>query len=147
MPFWACLIDFSCRTLKIFFDVYLLTTFLDLQLYFISVKSQQLSAQDLHFTCFNRFIITWSMILVFLNFLHSAANLVYNSLFKYHTSLSNTFGYTFFSELFSLLFVPFVDFLTVMTLLYLFYYQGMHHIRSENAEVKNRGNIDGAIES
>ena len=64
--------------------------------------------------------------MVVLNFLHSLTNLAYNPLFKYRTVLSNIFEYYVFTEVYAMIFVPITDFLTVGTLLYLFYFQGQH---------------------
>jgi len=71
------------------------------------------------------------MIMVFLNYLHSLSNLLYNTLFKNYSKLRDSYSYQFFVQFFSQLFVPFVDFLTAVTLLYLFYYQGMQILRKD----------------
>jgi hypothetical protein len=121
-PFSQAIVDFTCRVLKIFIDVYMLITFLDLLRFFIRRKVNQLEEREQTFSLFNKFIIAWSMTLVILNFLHSFCNILYNSLFRYHSSLSDTDGYYFFCIFFSQFFVPLVDFLTATTLLYLFYF-------------------------
>ncbi len=102
----------------------MLITFLDLQSFFIKEKVEQLTLRDQMLTTFNKFIIKWTIALVALNFLHSLANIIYNSYFNYHSQLSHKFGYIFFRYFFSGLYVPFVDFCTATTLLYLFYHQG-----------------------
>lgn len=119
---WSCIVDYICRVLKVLIDIYMVTTFIDLQTFFIREKAEQLAEKDLEFTCFNKFIIIWTITLVILNFLHSLTNLAYNPLFKYHTVLSNIFEYEVFTEVYAMIFVPLTDFLTVATLLYLFYF-------------------------
>ena len=69
--------------------------------------------------------MAWTLTLVILNFLHSFGNIIYNSYFKYHSIIENSAWYMFFTALFSGCYVPMVDFLTIITLLYLFYFQGM----------------------
>jgi hypothetical protein len=123
---WSCILDYICRVLKVLIDIYMVTTFIDLQTFFIKEKAEQLAEKDKEFTCFNKFIIIWTITLVVLNFLHSLTNLAYNPLFKYHTVLSIIFEYYVFTEVYAMIFVPLVDFLTVATLLYLFYFQGQH---------------------
>ena len=61
-----------------------------------------------------------------------------------------------FTEVFAMIYVPFADFLTVVTLLYLFYFQGMHSKKKKknfssvsgvnNLDKNNRGaNIFGKL--
>lgn len=134
MPLWQSLIDFIFRTLKILIDAYILITFIDLQTFFIKVKREQLKQRDLTLTTFNKLIIGWSIVLVSLNFLHSLINLVYNSYFKYHSSLSGKPSYIFFRQFFAGLYVPFVDFCTATTLLYLFFYQGRQSLKKSRSQ-------------
>jgi hypothetical protein len=110
----------------------MLITFVDLQSYFIKEKAEQLQLRDKDLSTFNKIIIGWTISLVSLNFLHSLAGLIYNSYFEYHSSLSDKPSYTFFRQFFSGLYVPFVDFCTATTLLYLFFYQGMQTLRKSN---------------
>ena len=123
---WSCILDYICRVLKVLIDIYMVISFIDLQTFFIREKAEQLAEKEMEFTCFNKFIISWAITLVVLNFLHSLLNLAYNPLFKYHTVLSNIFEYGVFTEVYGMIYVPLVDFLTVLTLLYLFYFQGQH---------------------
>ena len=122
MPLWSCTVDFVLRISKILIDIYILVTFFELFIYFLTQKTVQLDIREQKLTAFNKFVIIWTIILVALNFIHSLTNVIYNSYFKYHSVLSNKQGYIFFSEFFSQLYVPFVDFCTAITLLYLFYY-------------------------
>ena len=124
--------DFVCRVLKILIDAYILITFIDLQSYFIKEKVGQLNFRDKELSTFNKFIIGWTITMVTLNFLHSLGGLIYNSYFKYHSILSDKPSYFFFRQLFAGLYVPFVDFCTATTLLYLFFYQGMQTLRKSN---------------
>lgn len=122
MPMWQSQVDFVCRVIKILIDAYMLITFVDLQSYFIKEKAEQLQLRDKDLSTFNKIIIGWTISLVSLNFLHSLAGLIYNSYFEYHSSLSDKPSYSFFRQFFSGLYVPFVDFCTATTLLYLFFY-------------------------
>ena len=137
---WSCITDYICRVLKVLIDIYMVTSFIDLQTFFIKEKAEQLAEKEMEFTCFNKFIIIWAITLVFLNFLHSLVNLAYNPLFKYHTVLSNIFEYQVFTEVYAMICVPLVDFLTVETLLYLFYFQGQN---SSGANKKQSRQQDG----
>ena len=83
--FVTSIIDFCARIIKILIDIYMITTFIDLQTFFIREKADQLAERDSQFSCFNKFIIVWSIAVVSLNFLHSLGNVVYNPLFKYYT--------------------------------------------------------------
>lgn len=96
MPLWQCQIDFALRVTKILIDAYMLITFIDLQSFFIKEKVEQLILRDQKLTTFNKIIISWTTVLVTLNFLHSLTNLIYNSYFMYHSSLSDSFAYIFF---------------------------------------------------
>lgn len=60
-----------------------------------------------------------------LNFIHSFLNMLANNLMYYSTSLGRQKWYPDFLNITTCLFMPLSDFLTVMTLLYLFYFQGM----------------------
>ena len=132
MPMGQCYVDFVVRVVKILIDAYMLVTFIDLQSFFIKEKGEQLQLRDKHLSTFNKVIIGWTISLVALNFVHSLGGLIYNSYFKYHSSLSNEPSYSFFSQFFADLYIPFVDFCTATTLLYLFFYQGMQTMRKTN---------------
>jgi len=69
---------------------------------------------------------------VILNFVHSFANLVYNPLLNFYSFLADNMGFTVFYIILGTLYIPFVDFLTAVTLLYLFYYQGMHSMKKKS---------------
>jgi hypothetical protein len=83
---------------------------------------------------------------VVLNLLHSIGNIVYNYLII-SSAMGNTDGYKLFSTVFSLIYMPLADFLTVMTILYLFYFQGMqlikHHRLSTTPKLKKKAGVDG----
>jgi hypothetical protein len=100
----------------------MLVTFIDIKGFFIRQKAEQLREKDMNLSTFNKYVIAWTMVLLVLNFSHSLGNIAYNPLFKYYSILSDNFGYEFFSEFFAEIYVPFVDFLTGLTLLYLFYF-------------------------
>ena len=117
----AC-VDFSFRVLKLILDTFLIMIFIDLLRYFVRRKSQQLDESGKKLTGFNKFIIVWTLILVSANYLHSAANLIYNSLILNYSVLKDDEGYKIFRVTFAQLYVPLADYLTVMTLLYLFYF-------------------------
>ncbi len=134
---WSCIIDYICRILKVLIDIYMVTSFIDLQTFFIKEKAEQLAEKEKEFTCFNKFIIIWTITLVILNFLHSLINLAYNPLFKYHTVLKDVFEYAVFTEVYAMICVPLVDFLTVATLLYLFYFQGQHSAQKKQIRAQD----------
>ena len=64
-----------------------------------------------------------------LNFFHSLLNLVYNPLMKNYSWWADLVAFRVFNMIVGTIFLPFVDFLTVATLLYLFHHQGMHSIK------------------
>ena len=103
--------------------------------YFIGRKRLQLSEQDKELSPFNRFVIGWTLTLVILNYLHSATNLIYNPLIANFSVMKDEYSYKVFKISFADFFVPLSDFLTVTTLLYLFYFQARKQL---NEEVRGR---------
>jgi hypothetical protein len=67
----------------------------------------------------------WTLVLVGLNLMHSVGTIFYNQLFLNSSVLGHMDGYHIFAIVFPLIFMPIADFLTIMSLLYLFHYQGM----------------------
>jgi len=65
--------------------------------------------------------------------------LIYNSLILNFSILKDNEGYTVFRVIFAEVYVPLSDFLTVMTLLYLFYFQAIRQI-SQQEKVFGRQN-------
>ena len=131
----SSILDFCLRVLKILLDIYVLFVFLELHTYFVMRKKTYLEVYSLgRFSCFNKLIIVWTIILSLANFFHSLANIMYNALIANYTTLSDDPGYDLFSKAFSGLYVPVVDFLTAMTLLYLFYFQGMQTLKNLRAK-------------
>lgn len=120
-----------CRVLKLILDTYLLIMFVYMFRYFIWRKKQQLSDQEKELSRFNRFVIAWTLALVLLNYLHSATNLIYNPLIANFSIMKDDYSYKVFKISFAYLFVPLTDFLTVSTLLYLFYFQARRQLNEE----------------
>jgi hypothetical protein len=62
--------------------------------------------------------------------MHSFLNLFFNPLLSFYSSWADKMTFRVLKMiLFGSICIPFVDFVTVMTLLYLFHYQGMHSIK------------------
>ncbi len=85
------------------------------------------------FSRFNKFIIFWVIFLAFLNFLHSFLNILFNELMEKQTIFRESEAYLKLDTFIVLLIWPLSDYLTIMTLLYLFYFQGMQ-IRNKNLQ-------------
>lgn len=124
-------IDFVCRMLKLILDTYIIVMFVFMFQYFIGRKKAQLSEQEKELSHFNKFVIFWTFSLVVLNYLHSASNIIYNPLLANFSVLKDSHSYEVFRISFAYFFVPLSDFLTVTTLLYLFYFQARKQLTEE----------------
>ncbi|TNV73073.1 hypothetical protein FGO68_gene14182 [Halteria grandinella] len=121
--------DYLLRVFKIILDVWVCATFVEVYRYMLERKREQLREEFEEWTQFNKFIIVWTLVLVALNLMHSVGTIFYNQLFIHSSVMENSAGFQIFSLVFPLIFMPISDFLTIMTLLYLFYYQGMQLIK------------------
>lgn len=64
--------DYACKVLKLAtIDVYMTWNFIDLFRYFLAKKEHHLVQNDEALSPFNKFIIFWTYLLTFLNFLQS----------------------------------------------------------------------------
>lgn len=89
-------IDFVCRILKLILDTYIFVMFVYMFQFFVGRKKAQLIEADKELSRFNRFVIVWTLSLVALNYLHSAANLIYNPLIANFSVMKDEQGYKVF---------------------------------------------------
>ncbi|TNV77476.1 hypothetical protein FGO68_gene13180 [Halteria grandinella] len=119
----------SLRVVKFSLDIYIFSLFFYLMLYFIKAKREILYYNDFNgFSYYNIFIISWAYFLFILNIFHSLLAITQSSL--NFTSLSKDVLVNVFVIGGASFFIPFKDFLTSITLCYLFLYQGLKNRNS-----------------
>lgn len=102
-------------TLRVSIDSYMYYLLINSTLFFIQQKSDILKASDSKFSKFNFFIISWSIFIMILNCLQTVFACTFNG-FSGFTS-----RYDFIKSYYQI-YLVLIQFLTAMTLLYLFYF-------------------------
>lgn len=70
--------DYVLRVLKVILDIWVCATFVEVYRYMLDRKKEQLLEYEQEWTSFNKFIISWTLVLVGLNLAHSLGTIFYN---------------------------------------------------------------------
>jgi hypothetical protein len=121
--FWMLLCDYISQVLKLaIIDVYMLVQFIITFMFFVKMKRERMLSEGLEFSRLNKFIVGWSLFLASANFFHSLSNIFNNILFSKIKIINDSLTAKLASIFVTLFMVPLIEFLTIATFLYLFYF-------------------------
>ena len=107
------------------FDVFMFSTFLTNFRFFVSKKRLALEQRFIDLTSKQKAVITWCYIMFAFKLLHSVSSNVLYSAYRLIPENDITPGMRYTNTLFKFTLVSITDFLNFLTLLYLFYNQGL----------------------